>query len=42
MKYLFLLVIFGVLVAFPAGALAQKTSGVSVEGQIVCCADCWA
>ncbi len=42
MKYLFLSVTLSLLLIFPASFLAQKTAEVKFEGQIVCCADCWA
>lgn len=42
MKYLFLSITLSLLLIFPASFSAQKTADVKVEGQIVCCADCWA
>lgn len=43
MKYLFLSISLSLLLIFPASFSAQKTAdSVKVEGQIVCCADCWA
>ena len=42
MKYPFLLLTLSLLLIFPASFSAQKTAEVKFEGQIVCCADCWA
>lgn len=42
MKYLFLSITLSLLLIFPASFSAQKTADIKVEGQIVCCADCWA
>ncbi len=42
MKYLFLPFILILFLIFPALVSAQKTSELKLEGQIVCCEDCWA
>lgn len=42
MKYLFLFFTLSLLLIFPASFFAQKAAEVKFEGQIVCCADCWA
>ena len=42
MRYLCLSFVFILFLIFPALVSAQKTAEVTLEGQIVCCADCWA
>ena len=42
MRFLFLSFILILFLIFPASFSAQKTAEVKLEGQIVCCADCWA
>ena len=42
MKYLFLSFTLILFLIFPASFFAQKTAEVKLEGQVVCCADCWA
>jgi thiol-disulfide isomerase/thioredoxin len=41
-KYLYLSFVLILFFIFPANFSAQKTAEVKFEGQIVCCADCWA
>lgn len=42
MKYLFLFFTLSLILIFPTSFSAQKTVEVKFEGQVVCCADCWA
>lgn len=42
MRYLFLTIPLFLFVIFPASLAAQKTGVVKLEGQVVCCEDCWA
>ncbi len=42
MKYLYLFFTLILLLGVPSDFSAQNTAEVTFEGQIVCCADCWA
>ena len=39
MKRMFIGLLFSLYLAYP---LAAQTSGVKLQGQVVCCAECWA
>ncbi len=42
MRFLFLSFVLILFLIFPASFSAQKTAEIKLEGQIVCCEDCWA
>ncbi|CAN5767007.1 hypothetical protein BH20ACI4_BH20ACI4_16880 [soil metagenome] len=42
MRYLFLSFVFVLFLIFPVQFSAQNAAEIKMEGQIVCCADCWA